>query len=148
MERLEKLSALVPLPRVHLVRSSGCLASHSQLRAAIIPTPHQQGVEEQKANTASPYWRWVRLLKRVLVLEMARYPFCQHGALRIIAAIPQGEVISKILRHLKLATDPPPIAPARAGQKTFDWVVSIHGVARDLRSDVRVVEVCLPPLRR
>src|SRR5207244_11701831 len=33
------------------------------------------------------------------------YP--QQGSLRIIAAITQGEVIRKILRHLKLATDPP-----------------------------------------
>jgi hypothetical protein len=41
LERLEKLSALVPLPRVHLVRSSGCLAPHSQLHAAIIPTLRQ-----------------------------------------------------------------------------------------------------------
>ncbi len=31
----------------------------------------------------------------------------------VIAAITQGSVIRKILRHLKLAVDPPPIAPAR-----------------------------------
>jgi hypothetical protein len=45
-----------------------------------------------------------------------------RGALRIIAAITQAEVIRKIFRHLKLAADPPPIAPARARQETFDWV--------------------------
>src|SRR4029450_12023110 len=39
MELLEKLAALVPLPRVHLVRYGGCLAPHSSLRGAIIPTP-------------------------------------------------------------------------------------------------------------
>jgi hypothetical protein len=39
LELLEKLAAIVPLPRVHLVRYSGCLAPHSTLRAAIIPTP-------------------------------------------------------------------------------------------------------------
>src|SRR5215471_7212996 len=49
-------------------------------------------------------------------------PFCHQGALRIIAAITQAEVIRKILRHLKLAADPPPLAPARARQATFDWV--------------------------
>ena len=36
---LEKLAALVPLPRVHLVRYAGCLAPHITLREAIIPTP-------------------------------------------------------------------------------------------------------------
>jgi hypothetical protein len=109
-------------PRVHLVRYAGCLAPHSALREAIIPTPRQQGVEEQAASTASLPWSWARLLKRVFALEMARCPFCQRGALRIIATITQGEVISKILRHLKHAADPPPIAPARSRQETFDWV--------------------------
>lgn len=41
LELLEKLAAIVPLPRVHLVRYGGCLAPHSQLRGTIIPTPRQ-----------------------------------------------------------------------------------------------------------
>jgi hypothetical protein len=52
---------------------------------------------------------------------MERCPECGRGTLRIIAAITQAEVIRKILRHLKLATDPPPIAPTRACQATFAW---------------------------
>ena len=122
MELLEKLAALVPLPHVHLVRYGGCLAPHSALREAIIPTPRQQGMEEQEASTASPHWSWARLLKRVFALEMGICPFCQRGVLRLIAVITQGEVISKILRHLKRAADPPPIAPARARQTACDWV--------------------------
>src|SRR5256712_1207168 len=121
LELLEKLAALVPLPRVHLVRYGGCLASHSHLRGAIIPTPRQQGVDEPEASTASPRWSWARLLKRVFALDMARCPFCQQGSLRIIAALMHGEVIRKILRHLKLAADPPPIAPARVRQEAFAW---------------------------
>jgi Putative transposase/Transposase zinc-binding domain len=100
VELLEKLAALVPLPRVHLVRYGGCLAPHSHLRGAIIPTPRQQGVEDEEAtDTAPPHWSWARLLKRVFALDMARCPFCQRGSLRIIAAITQGEVIRKILRY-------------------------------------------------
>ncbi len=72
-------------------------------------------------ETASPPWSWARLLKRVLALDMARCPWCQRGALRIIAAITHGEVIRKILCHLKLAADPPPIAPARVRQEAFSW---------------------------
>jgi Putative transposase/Transposase zinc-binding domain len=121
MELLEKLAALVPLPRVHLVRYGGCLAPHSHLRGAIIPTPRQQGVDEEQTETASPRWSWARLLKRVFALDMARCPWCQRGSLRIIAAITHGEVIRKILRHLKLAVDPPPIAPARLRQEAFAW---------------------------
>jgi hypothetical protein len=40
----------------------------------------------------------------------------------MIVAITQAEVLRKILRHLELAADPPPIAPARARQATLDWV--------------------------
>ena len=41
LELVEKLAALVPLPRRHLVRYGGCVAPHSSLRGAIIPTPRQ-----------------------------------------------------------------------------------------------------------
>jgi hypothetical protein len=42
LELLEKLAVLVPLPRVHLVRSGGCLAPHSHLAA---PGPHPLAME-------------------------------------------------------------------------------------------------------
>jgi len=71
---------------------------------------------------AAPHWSWARLLKRVFALDMATCPSCHRGALRLIAVMTQGEVIRTILRHLKLAADPPPLAPARARQATFDWV--------------------------
>jgi hypothetical protein len=41
---------------------------------------------------------------------MATCPFFHQEALRISMAITQAEVIKNILRHLKLAADPPPIA--------------------------------------
>ena len=122
LELLEKLAALVPLPHIHLVRYGGCLAPHSALRNAIIPTPRQQGVDGEETPRGTPYWTWARLLKRVFALEMGPCPFCQRGVLRLIAVITQGEVIRKILRHLKLAADPPPIAPARSRQARCDWV--------------------------
>jgi hypothetical protein len=121
-ELLEKLAALVPLPHVHLVRYGGCLAPHSHLRGAILPTPRQQGLDGPEACPPSPRWSWARLLQRVFDVDMARCPLCQQGTLRIIAVITQGAVIHKILRHLKRAADPPPIAPARSRQAPYDWV--------------------------
>jgi len=53
---------------------------------------------------------------------MATCPLCRRGSLRIIAAMTQESVITRILSHLKLASVPPPIAPARLRQKTFAWV--------------------------
>jgi hypothetical protein len=101
------------------VRYGGCLAPHSHLRGSVIPTSRQQGVEDEETDTGSPRWRWARLLKRVFALEMARCPWCPQGTLRIIAAITHGEVIRKILGHLKLSADPPPITPARVRQEAF-----------------------------
>jgi len=40
----------------------------------------------------SPHWSWVRLLKRVLALDMARCPWYPQGALRILATLTQGEI--------------------------------------------------------
>src|SRR5215475_14829955 len=122
LELLEKLAALVPLPHVHLVRYGGCLAPHSHLREAIRPTLRQQGLDGAEAHPGTPYWPWARLLKRVFALELAHCPFCPRGTLRLIAVITQGEVIRKILHHLKLAADPPSIAPARTRQAPYDWV--------------------------
>jgi hypothetical protein len=96
----------------------------SQMRGAIIPTPRQQGVEGDEANTGAPRWSWARLLGRVFDLDMATCPFCRRGSLRIIAVLTQEAVITRILRHLKLVAVPPPIAPARSRQETFDWVAS------------------------
>jgi hypothetical protein len=63
---------------------------------------------------------------------MAICPLYRHGSLRIIAAIfpplrgrrepcdlHQESVITRILRHLQLASAPPPIAPARYRQEIF-----------------------------
>ena len=122
LELLEKLAALVPLPYVHLVRYGGCLAPHSHLRGMILPTLRQQGLDEPEACPPAPRWNWARLLQRVFGLELATCPWCQQGTLRLIAVITQGEVIGKILRHLKRSADPPPIAPARSRQASCDWV--------------------------
>ena len=122
LELLEKHAALVPLPHVHLVRYGGCLAPHSHLRGAILPTPRQQGLDEPEACPTAPRWSWAQLLQRVFVLDMARCHWCQQGMLRLIAVITQGEVIRKILHHLKLSVDPPTIAPARSRQAPYDWV--------------------------
>ncbi len=116
LELLEKLAALVPLPHVHLVRYGGCLAPHSHLRGAIRPTPRQQGLDGEETPTGTPYWPWARLLGRVFGLDMATCPFCRRGSLRLIAVITQESVITRILRHLQLASVPPPIAPARYRQ--------------------------------
>jgi hypothetical protein len=104
------------LPRAHLVRHGGCLAPHSKFRAAIMPTPRQQGVDGEEAKTGTPYWNWARLLGRVCDVDMATCPFCRRGSLRLIAAITQESAITPILCPHKLESVPPPMAPTRCCQ--------------------------------
>ena len=47
------------------------------------------------------------------------------------------------LRHLHLPSVPPPIAPARSRQETFDWVAEAHAIAWGLVGDVCATEVGL-----
>jgi hypothetical protein len=70
----------------------------------------------------SPSTRHARRAKRWRDRGVATYPSCHRGALRLIAVMTQGKVIRTIRRPLKLAADPPPLAPARARQATCDWV--------------------------
>jgi hypothetical protein len=105
LELLEKLSALVPQPRVHQVRYAGCLAAHSNLRGAITPTPSHRGIETQASPVASR-WAWARLLKRVFALDLERCSRCHSGTLQILTALTYRPVMRRLWCHLKLAADP------------------------------------------
>ncbi len=56
---------------------------------------------------------WAQLLKRVFDIDIDHCPHC-GGTLKIIAAIEDPSVITKILAHLGLPTRAPPRAPPRA----------------------------------
>ena len=52
-------------------------------------------------------------MKRVFAIDVLVCPHC-GGTRRLIALLTDGLVVHKILAHLGLSTEPPPIAPARA----------------------------------
>ena len=66
-EFMQRLAALVPRPRLHLIRFHGVLAPNAKLRGAVIPQPAQKdgvpGQEHTQGQAAR--MRWARLLKRV-----------------------------------------------------------------------------------
>jgi hypothetical protein len=96
------------------------LAAPSKLRGAITPIPRQPGIEAQ-VSPASSRLGWARLLKRVFSIDLERCPRCPLGAWRLLAAIPSRPLIRRLLRHLQLAADPPPIVAARVAQRRFAW---------------------------
>ena len=118
LEFMQRLAALVPRPRLHLIRFHGVLAPNAKLRPLVVP----QGPEvEEQTTEAAPASEcetetvqdrphrisWARLLRRVFDIDMQHCPNCGAGELKIIAAILERPVIEKILSHLGLDPQPP-----------------------------------------
>jgi hypothetical protein len=76
LEFMQRLAALVPRPRLHLIRFHGMLAPHARLRAAIVPIPAQKttvhAADCAHAPGVSTRMSWVRLLKRVFDIDIER----------------------------------------------------------------------------
>ncbi len=64
LEFMQRLAALVPRPRLHLIRFHGVLAPHARLRAAVVPGKPSGPADEHLQ--ASARMSWARLLKRLI----------------------------------------------------------------------------------
>ncbi|MDP1638520.1 MAG: transposase, partial [Candidatus Nitrotoga sp.] len=121
LEFMQRLAALVPRPRLNLIRFNGVLAPNAKLRAEIIPDGMKSKSKPTDANddvpqsTTSVCISWARLLmlKRVFDIDIEHCPHC-GGTLKIIAAILESGAITKILDHLGLSARAPPRSPAQA----------------------------------
>ena len=102
LEFMQRLAALVPRPRLHLIRFHGVLAPNAKLRAQVVPQEVPQEAEAP-AQAAPPAecepncahhrpvrLSWAKLLKRVFEIDMEHCPNC-GGELKIIEAILWGE---------------------------------------------------------
>jgi len=118
LEFLQRLAALVPRPRLHLIRFHGVLAPHAAIRAQIVPgkTRRMSGPSEMAIEPvpASTRLNWAELLKRVFAIDMTSCAHC-GAPVTLIATIEEPTVIAKILAHLGLPTNAPPRASAQAG---------------------------------
>ena len=125
LEFMQRLAALVPRPRLHLIRFHGVLAPNAKLRALVVPQrpPDQEkpvteaaaeaGCEAETVQAGPHRISWARLLKRVFDIDVRHCPSCGSGALKIVAAIVERPAIEKILSHLGLDPQPPPKGRAR-----------------------------------
>ena len=74
LEFMQRLAALVPRPRLHLIRFHGVLAPNAKLRALVVPACPDEDVAASELAAAEPACEhrrparisWARLLKRVL----------------------------------------------------------------------------------
>ena len=82
-ELVEKLAALVPAPRFHLVRYFGILASAAKQRPSIVPVPppasrvescgHRDTSEKEKPH-ARNYYSWSQLMARIFAVDVLECP--------------------------------------------------------------------------
>src|SRR5262249_15219180 len=89
LEFMERLAALAPRPRLHLIRFHGVLAPNAKLRSKIVASPAERATEtsseDAHAQGETPRMSWTRLLKRVFNVDLEHCPNC-GGALKMIAA--------------------------------------------------------------
>lgn len=116
-ELMEKLAALVPVPRAHLVRYHGVFAPNHGLRRVVVP---------QRTDGLAPCGRrprggvvptqgrapWAQLLRRVWGIDVLRCATC--GSRRVVIAVHEPGAATRILEWLGLDSIGPQLAEARA----------------------------------
>ena len=122
LELIDKIAALIPLPRAHRHRYYGVLAPNSPMRAAVTalaPMPvivplavATASSEKTPPHRAASHYLWAMLLARIYETLPLICPICQTQ-MRIIAFIDDAGTVRKILDHLGESAPPPRIAPAR-----------------------------------
>ncbi|HLG42064.1 MAG TPA: transposase, partial [Planctomycetota bacterium] len=137
VEFLEKLAALVPPPRSHLVRYHGVLAPNARRRRGVVPKAAPEGSrprrpcsdellpQVEEGASGKSRWRermrWADLLKRTLGIDVLSCPRC-GGRMEAIAEITDPEVVGKVLRAMGLSVEAPRASSARPPpQGEFDF---------------------------
>jgi hypothetical protein len=122
-EFMEKLTALIPPPRSHLVRWAGVFAPHSPFRKEITLKPEnkkgfQFDAESQKSVRKNHSWS--KMLARVFKIDVTHCPSC-GGPLLPICKVTDGDSIRRYLEHIGVDYRPPPRAPPRMVQGDWDF---------------------------
>ena len=105
---IAKLAALVPKPRVNLIRFHGVFAPNSKHRARVTPAKRGKGSKPKGAggqDEKTPVqghaaMTWAQRLKRVFNIDVEKCRAC-GGTAKVIACIEDPVVIKKILAHLE-----------------------------------------------
>jgi len=120
VEFLRRLAAAVPKPMQNMTRYHGIFAANAKHRADLQtlmpkgrPAPLLAIKGTNKRPTSSTYRHsWMDLIERVFGYPPS-CPRC-NGPMQVIQVVEDPLVIDRILTHLGLPTDLPPVAPARA----------------------------------
>jgi len=127
-EFIEKLIALIPIPRFHMTRYYGVFAPRSKYRNKLPDLPEKTAQkitsennslahldtqnQTKKKQKAPRRIKWAELLKRTFKIDVMNCRVCLNP-MKMIAMVMDHETIQMTLNALGLPTRAPPLAPAR-----------------------------------
>ena len=103
LDFIARLAALVPRPRLNLIRFHGLFAPNSKHRARLVPQRPRGRVDSDKPLAPMS---WAQRLKRVFQIDIESCAEC-GGKLRVIACIEDPELIREILEFVRCRKAPP-----------------------------------------
>lgn len=123
-EFIEKLMALVPPPKSHLVRWGGVFAPNSSVRKQITLKPHiKKGFqfdEEEEEPKVYKNQTWSKMLAKAFKIDVTTCDHCS-GKLKKICAVNDRDSIRRYLLHQGIDPDPPARRQARTESQEFDF---------------------------
>jgi hypothetical protein len=122
-EFIEKLVALVPPPKSHLVRWGGVFAPNSPYRKEIILNPSaKKGFQFTDAEDEKPIknYRWSKMLAKVFKIDVIKCDTC-GGEMRAMGSVMNRDSIVRYLKQMQIDFDPPQRPPPRYRQESFDF---------------------------
>ena len=142
LDFLSKLMALIPRPRVHLLRYHGCLAPRSSLRRQVVPQS-SSSVRRRRSDGSQlrlferpRSHRWVpraELLAHVFGDDAARCRVCGSGRLEVVAVVRRWEAIANVLTSLGLSAEGRVLARCR-GPPDAQLELDLSACAADRRA--------------
>lgn len=93
LEFMPRLAALVPRPRLHLIRFHGVLTPNAKRRPPIVPSrpvTANDNLDGALHHASSARMSWARLLKRVFDIDVEHGPHCE-GKARLAYCTPRSE---------------------------------------------------------
>ena len=115
-----------------LTRAASCMGIHDEgaendtvevsAGTGIPKPPNEPESARLKVKPRRASYLWAMLIARIYEALPLLCPRCNHP-MKIIAFITEPSSISRILKHLGVPTEPPPLQPARAPpQQDFDFI--------------------------
>jgi hypothetical protein len=143
---MQRLAALIPGPRLHLIRYHGILAPIAKWRSQVVPKPKEHDnaeIDKQEYEAKRSDTPWARLLKRVFALDLEHCPTC-NGPLtlsRSCASLrPRHSCI--LARHCRDRTSGGDREDPHAPEPQCAPAAAISGALRSQRRSRAVLESC------